>query len=192
MAGKLTLGSFHYELTASIPAVFKYLSPNSSPESLTETYKLIANHEAELASVLLKYLNSKSNIVIYGESTPDPSLRVPTVSFVVEGWKSSEVVKEVETLSNGLYGFRHGTFYSVRLSEDVLGLGKDGVVRVSMVHYNTCKSYLIRSYSGHQHFCMSHSFYSTRKRVIRFMLTIPEVDEIESFVKVLDAVISKK
>jgi len=152
LSEKLTLGSYHYELTASIPAVLKYLSP---ADNLSETYKIIADHEAKLASILLEYLNSKSNITVYGEPTPDASKRVPTISWTVNGWKSSDVVTEVEKLSDGKFGFRCGTFYSVRLSEDVLGLDKEGVVRVSMVHYNT-------------------------------------VDEIESFVKILDAVVSKK
>jgi hypothetical protein len=33
------------------------------------------------------------------------------------------------------------------LLEEVLGLGKDGVVRVSMVHYNTCKSGYVKGES---------------------------------------------
>jgi len=43
----------------------------------------------------------------------------------------------VDELSKEEMGIRWGGFYSVRLLEEVLGLGKDGVVRVSMVHYNT-------------------------------------------------------
>jgi len=34
-------------------------------------------------------------------------------------------------------GFRWGHFYSKRLVDEVLKLKGDGVVRVSMVHYNT-------------------------------------------------------
>ena len=35
------------------------------------------------------------------------------------------------------FGIRWGHFYSKRLVEEFLGLGAEGVVRVSMVHYNT-------------------------------------------------------
>jgi hypothetical protein len=63
---------------------------------------------------------------------------VPTVSFTARGWVSRELVEAVEREGGGLFGIRVGSFYSVRLVEEVLGLemGK-GVVRVSMVHYNT-------------------------------------------------------
>lgn len=47
------------------------------------------------------------------------------------------MVEAVEKVSP--FGFRWGAFYSNRLVENVLGLGKEGVVRVSMVHYNTAE-----------------------------------------------------
>jgi len=73
--------------------------------------------------------------MIFGEPSSNPDLRVPTVSFVIAGQGSRSVVERVEKVS--AFGFRWGAFYSNRLVEDVLGLGKEGVVRVSMVHYNT-------------------------------------------------------
>jgi hypothetical protein len=49
-----------------------------------------------------------------------------------------ELVEAVERETG--FGFRWGSFYSVRLAEEVLGVEPvDGVVRVSMVHYNTGK-----------------------------------------------------
>ena len=44
-------------------------------------------------------------------------------------------VEKVEKDSN--FAFRWGSFYSNRLAHELLGLGSDGVVRISMVHYNT-------------------------------------------------------
>ena len=41
----------------------------------------------------------------------------------------------IEKRSN--FGCRWGHFYSKRLLEEVLGLGEEGIVRVSLVHYNT-------------------------------------------------------
>ena len=78
-------------------------------------------------------------MTICGEKDADTKKRVSTVSFLVKGKKSQDVVEAVDKLSKGLMGIRWGGFYSNRLMEEVLGLGKDGVVRVSMVHYNTCK-----------------------------------------------------
>ena len=62
---------------------------------------------------------------------------MPVISFVVQGKGSREVVEAVEEKSR--FGLRWGSFYSKRLVEGVLGpgLGEEGVVRVSLVHYNT-------------------------------------------------------
>jgi len=64
----------------------------------------------------------------------DKKVRVPTISFVVERKKSSSITLEVDQAKIGI---RYGDFYARRLI-DALGLSeKDGVVRVSLVHYNT-------------------------------------------------------
>ncbi|MGB1778756.1 MAG: aminotransferase class V-fold PLP-dependent enzyme, partial [Longimicrobiales bacterium] len=56
------------------------------------------------------------------------------VSFVSSRRSSREIVTAVD--AHGI-GIRHGHFYSARLI-DQLGIdGGDGVVRVSMVHYNS-------------------------------------------------------
>lgn len=72
---------------------------------------------------------------IIGEPTADGRKRVPVISFTVKGRSAQSVVEAVEGRSE--LGFRWGHFYSKRLVDDVLGLEGDGVVRVSMVHYNT-------------------------------------------------------
>lgn len=134
---KLGLAGASYELVSSLPSVLSYFGPNP-----TESWALIEKHEFELQSTLLNYLNARPEITICGEKDADPKKRVATVSFIVKGSKSQDFVEKVDELSKGTMGIRWGGFYSVRLLEDVLGLGKDGVVRVSMVHYNTCKSLL--------------------------------------------------
>ena len=61
-------------------------------------------------------------------------IRVPTISFKVEGRDSAEVVRAVDPDNIGI---RYGDFHSRRLIEH-LGLAPgNGVVRASMVHYNT-------------------------------------------------------
>jgi selenocysteine lyase/cysteine desulfurase len=61
----------------------------------------------------------------------------------VKGRNSQEIVEIVDEKTKGEVGIRWGKFYSNRLVEEVLGLGKDGVVRVSMVHYNTGMFYSV-------------------------------------------------
>jgi selenocysteine lyase/cysteine desulfurase len=130
---KLGLAGSNYELTAAIPSVVSYLSNSNS-------WSAIEKHEGELQSYLLSYLNGRSDITIFGERESDTKKRVSTISFIVKGRKSQDLVEEIDEVSSGEMGIRWGGFYSVRLIGEVLGLDKkDGVVRVSMVHYNTCK-----------------------------------------------------
>lgn len=102
-------------------------------ERLSKVFGRIRDHENNLAERLLNFLNSKSNVRIIGEKTVSET-RVPTISFVVKGRDSESVVLETDSCHIGI---RFGDFYAKRLIEN-LGLAQQqGVVRVSMVHYNT-------------------------------------------------------
>lgn len=130
---KLGLAGASYELVYAIPAVTEYLSPSDGPSK----WDGIIRQETILQETLLGYLNTRDDVTIWGETSPDARLRVPTISFTVRGWNSKELVETVERQTN--FGFRAGTFYSVRLAREILGFVGEGdaVVRVSMVHYNT-------------------------------------------------------
>ncbi|KAJ9137907.1 Cysteine desulfurase [Pleurostoma richardsiae] len=123
---KLGLAGASYELVSAIPAILEYLSGK---------WAGIVEQEQKLQQILLDYLNGRDDVTIHGEKSADTAIRVPTVSFTVKEWNSQELVETVEKDSN--FGFRWGGFYSNRLVYEFLGLGSDGVVRVSMVHYNT-------------------------------------------------------
>ncbi|KAJ4299597.1 hypothetical protein N0V90_004843 [Kalmusia sp. IMI 367209] len=123
---KLGFAASNYENVQSIPHIVEYLKGKSDA---------IAAHEGKLQAILLDFLNSREDITVLGSTSTDSAVRVPTISFVIEGRNSKEVVQEADKTSN--FGFRWGHFYSKRLCDEVLGLGPEGVVRVSMVHYNT-------------------------------------------------------
>src|SRR5450432_740778 len=127
LEGKLSLAASNYELTAAIPVVAAYFG--SEPAA---SWSAIKAHEEVLAEVLLSYLKGRKDVAIYGEPTSNSNLRVPTVSFVIKGKSSKGVVEKIEKESD--FGFRWGSFYSNRLVENFLALGKEGVIRVSMVH----------------------------------------------------------
>lgn len=94
----------------------------------------IAAHEEVLARRLLDYLATKRKVRVIGEATADADVRVPTISFTVDGVAAPEIVRQIDPLRIGI---RFGDFHSRRLV-DHLGLqATGGVVRVSMVHYNT-------------------------------------------------------
>lgn len=110
----------------SIPKVVEYLAGKSDA---------IAAHEGKLQTILLDFLNSRDDITVLGSTSTDSAVRVPTISFVVDGRNSREIVEQADKISN--VAFRWGHFYSKRLCDEVLGLAPEGVIRVSMVHYNT-------------------------------------------------------
>ena len=136
---KLGLAGSCYELVASIPSVVAYPEP-------AETWAAIEKQEAELQSTLLAYLNARPEVTICGEKDADTKKRVSTISFLVKGWKSKYFVETVDEVSKVRRGLGGGEFYSVRLCEEIFGLGNYGVVRVSMVHYNTGK--FVRSFDS--------------------------------------------
>ncbi|KAL8770437.1 MAG: hypothetical protein Q9209_003863 [Squamulea sp. 1 TL-2023] len=133
LSTKLGLAAASYELVGTIPTLLAYFGPDSS--SRRTTWVAIAAHEEKLQSILLDYLNGRDDVIVYSERSPDKALRVPVVSFSVRERSSKEVVEQVDRSSD--YGIRWGHFYSKRLVDEILGLGDEGVVRVSMVHYNT-------------------------------------------------------
>ena len=83
----------------------------------------------------MSYLRGREDVTVWGVKEGSRKLRVPVISFTVKGRGNREIVEKIEGRSN--FGCRWGHFYSKRLVEEVLGLGEEGVVRVSLVHYNT-------------------------------------------------------
>ncbi|KAI9670192.1 MAG: hypothetical protein M1831_006404 [Alyxoria varia] len=125
---KLGLAGAAYELVQGVPHVVRYLKGIE--------WEGMVRHEERLQEELLKYLRGRPEAFeICGSPEADAATRVPVVSFVVKGRASRDVVEAVEGKSD--FGFRWGHFYSKRLTDEVLKLGEDGVVRVSMVHYNS-------------------------------------------------------
>ena len=139
---KLQPGNQNYELGWGATAINDYLGDlgaslgegGDERARIVSAYAGIAAHEAELSGRLLSYLRGRNAVTILGDPTPDPARRVSTISFVVRGMPSADVVRAVDRQGIGI---RFGDFYAKRLI-DALGLRQQGgVVRVSMAHYNT-------------------------------------------------------
>jgi cysteine desulfurase family protein (TIGR01976 family) len=129
---KLQPGDVNYELTWGAGAVLDYLSELGAGD-LDAAYEQIAAHERVLGDQLLRYLSEKERVQVIGQPVMTES-RVPTVSFVVEGCRSSTIPPRTDAANIGI---RYGDFYARRLIDDLGLTGRDGVVRVSIVHYNT-------------------------------------------------------
>jgi cysteine desulfurase family protein (TIGR01976 family) len=142
---KFQPGGSCYELSYSLVAITEYLqhlaqhhwgaAAGTTPAAqLGQAFALIEAHEAQLAERLLGFLRSRPRVRVIGSPEAGASQRVPTLSFVVKDLGSDQIPPHLDSQRIGL---RSGHFYAPQLIE-ALGLGgHQGVVRVSMVHYNT-------------------------------------------------------
>ena len=97
-------------------------------------FGLFVEHEARLAERLLDFLSSRGDIRVIGYGGVNEGDRASTISFVSENRPSREIAA---ALGQRRIGCSSGHFYAKRCVE-ALGIDPaDGVVRVSMVHYNT-------------------------------------------------------
>jgi cysteine desulfurase family protein (TIGR01976 family) len=131
---KLQPGNVNYELAWGCGAIPDYLAALAAHHGTADPFEVVAAQEEALAVRLLDWLGQRNDVRIVGRRSAAAADRVPTVSFTVQGRRSSEIVATVDSHHVGI---RYGDFYARRLI-DHLGLkDQDGVVRVSMVHYNT-------------------------------------------------------
>lgn len=140
---KLQPGNYNYELTYGLSGVYDYLlesakhhelSGNSESESLENIYQSFADHEERLCRLLLNYLNSVDEIKIIGRNTADQKKRVATISFIHDKLSSDNIVQRVDSHHIGI---RYGDFYAKGIHASLDLDQSNGVVRVSLVHYNT-------------------------------------------------------
>jgi len=97
-------------------------------------FSLVARQEERLAAPVIDFLKDRRDVRLFGRKTADRALRAPTITFAHRRKTSSEIAA---ALLDWRVGIRHGDFYALRCIE-ALGLDpEDGVVRVSLLHYNT-------------------------------------------------------
>jgi len=140
-SGAYTLmpGNVSHELAASVPGVPEYLraldAHHGGEGTIDGAFAHIARHEARLAEPLLAFLRERSDVRIIGRPEADAARRAPTVVFTVPGRRSREVVEAMDAKDVAI---RWGHFYAEQAMR-ALGVEDvdDGVIRASMVHYNT-------------------------------------------------------
>jgi cysteine desulfurase family protein (TIGR01976 family) len=103
-------------------------------ERISAVSALFADHETTLMTPLLELLTSRDGVRVIGSPVADSSVRAPTIAFASEKAASASIYA---MLIAAEVSCGHGHFYAHRLVT-ALGLDPDdGVVRLSMVHYNT-------------------------------------------------------
>jgi selenocysteine lyase/cysteine desulfurase len=99
-----------------------------------KTFELVGEHEAKLANTLLDYLKDRDDIRLLGQDHAVSGNRASTIAFHARAIPSKHIAKKLADYNIGVGA---GDFYALRCVE-ALGMDpEDGVVRVSMVHYNT-------------------------------------------------------
>ena len=145
--GILQPGSVNHELCAGLPGIIEYLEgleehhraregadmAERRTQTLADPFRRIAAHEEKLTERLIEGLLGIDGVALIGSSDPGRAHRVPTVAFTVQNRLASELPPLLDP--KGL-AIRWGHFYAYRAIERMQLLQRDGVVRVSLVHYN--------------------------------------------------------
>jgi cysteine desulfurase family protein (TIGR01976 family) len=142
---KFQPGNYNFEFcysTGAIPEYFinlagihGYDGEADDRKKFEFIYSVVAEHEEELSKRVIEFLKAKPGIRIIGSVDYSRLVRVPTIAFVKEHVKSDSITLASD---KDKVAIRWGDFYARRLVDD-LGLteSNNGVVRISMVHYNT-------------------------------------------------------
>ncbi|MDJ0766523.1 MAG: aminotransferase class V-fold PLP-dependent enzyme [Myxococcota bacterium] len=138
---KFELGGVLHEGCAGILGLPPYLGFLAGSDEETRfdrsvverAFEVMTRCELPLQGKLIEYLQGKDQVRLIGPGDTGRS-RVGTISFVHRRKSSKEIVLAANAQGVGI---RYGHFYAHRLAT-ALGLDpEDGVVRASLLHYNT-------------------------------------------------------
>ena len=144
MALKLNPGGPNHELTAALSGITEYfnilhrhhfgVSNVTLHERMKQVFALMADHEEQISSPFVEFLRAKKGVRLIGRQTAAQESRAPTFSFTVAGRRAEEIPVALEPYKVAISS---GDFYAARCIHD-LGLeAEGGVIRASMVHYNS-------------------------------------------------------
>ena len=109
-------------------------APSDDVALVRGVFDLFAAHEEALMGPLVDYVSSSDDLTLVGTPSTRHVDRAPTIAFHSASRTSREIY---DALIAAEVSCGHGHFYAHRLVS-ALGLDPtDGVVRLSMVHYNT-------------------------------------------------------
>lgn len=126
---RLGLGNSCLELEHAVTPIITHLVDHVG-------WDAIIAHEELITAEILGYLTANSDLyTVYGCATADAKARVSLISFSVKGLASDKVAEVIHETSN--FRIITGDCWSPRTVHDVIGLPDYGILRTSLVHYNT-------------------------------------------------------
>ena len=140
----LNPGGPNHEELVSLIGIYEYFNnlynhhypyeENTLKNKIKKINDLIASHEEKIANPLLEYINTRNDIRLIGKKKIENRNRAPTISFTFKNISSKNV--STKLIKNGI-ATRNDNFYAWRCLK-TLGIStEDGVIRISMVHYNS-------------------------------------------------------
>ncbi len=140
----LNPGGPNHEELSSLIGIYEYFinlynhhypnEENSLRKKMERINGLISSYEETIANPLLEYINNRHDIKLIGKNKIQNKDRAPTIAFILKNISSQNISKQL--VANGI-ATRNDNFYAWRCLK-ALGINtEDGVVRISMVHYNT-------------------------------------------------------
>jgi cysteine desulfurase family protein (TIGR01976 family) len=140
----LNPGGPNHEELASLIGIHEYMmsiyfhhfnnKDLSIREKIQKVNNLISSHEAEITNPILNYIHERKDLRLIGKNNITNKNRAPTIAFTSNKKSSSEVSK---ILVSNKIATRNDNFYAWRCLK-ALGIDTiDGLVRLSLTHYNS-------------------------------------------------------
>ena len=137
-------GGPNHEELVSLIGIYEYFDNlynhhfSNKEENLLEKIKkinsIISCHEEIIANPVLEYLSKNNKFKLIGKNNIKDKNRAPTISFYSKEISSKEISKK---LVSKKIATRNDNFYAWRCLRDLGIDSNDGVVRISMTHYNS-------------------------------------------------------
>ncbi len=139
---RLCPGGLNFELTTScagmatyFDAVHEHHFPGANvaqQDRLTRVFKLFADHESKLAGRIEAFFDTKPSVRLLGKNAGRP--RVGVFSFLVDSEDSEIIPKQMNAARIGIFA---SDFYAARCIDALGARAQNGVIRVSLAHYNS-------------------------------------------------------
>ena len=105
-------------------------------EKISQVNDLISKHEEEVANPILDYISSRKDLKLIGKIKIENKNRAPTIS-ITNKKISSKLMSKILVDNN--IATRNDNFYAWRCLEALKINTDDGLVRLSLTHYNNIK-----------------------------------------------------